>query len=183
MINGIVEINRLHVLMLCISVTLISVAQAQVKKWVDKDGKVHYGDAVSAPTKSSDVKINDARGSFNTEVKLPRTENPNASQTKKDVADEAEAKFGLSAAAIKSCIQCGKKLSVRPSNMAESPEETEKHLAIGAAIKKSCPGVQIRCKFSSNQPETNQCEAFKAEGDNIVYKGLIDDFRRQVQIK
>ena len=84
--------NKLRTIAFTVSMTLLAQtsADAQVKKWVDKDGKVHYGDAISAPVKSDEVKINDNRGSFKTEVNLPQTTTKNNAAQKNEQNTEVK---------------------------------------------------------------------------------------------
>lgn len=175
--------KKVALIALAISINLLGVSapNAQVKKWIDKDGKVHYGDSIVAPVKSEDVKIADSKGNFKTEVNLPQTATKNKLESLNEQGGEKE-KLGLSPSVLKVCLEYGKQLSARGStNM--SVEEANRQITIANSLKTSCPGVKIRCTASTEKPEGKTCEPVKATNDGVVFEEQMNGASRQVTVK
>ncbi len=148
----------------------------QVKKWVDKDGKVHYGDATNAPSKSESVHIDVKRSGYSTSLpKAAETTKKNDSASKKQ-EEEIDAKFGLPVKTINQCIAYAKEYARVPFQGGTLNDS--KASGFIAQISKTCPNVEISCTIQTHYPEDDRCEAVKPKVKNKVFSGTVDNVSR-----
>lgn len=158
-----------------IAVSPLTHAQ-QVKKWVDKDGKVHYGDAMNAPSKSESVQVNANRSGYSIDLpKIPETAKKNVAESKKKEV-EIDPKHGIPVAAINQCIAYAKEYA-RVSKA--YGEVSGKERGLIAQISKTCPNVEISCTIKTGSPEDDRCEAIKPTSKNRVFSGMVNNVRRE----
>jgi hypothetical protein len=148
----------------------------QVKRWVDKDGKVHYGDAMNSPSKSESMQVNANRSGYSTDVpKVPDTAKKVLAESKKKEL-EIDPKHGIPVAAINQCIAYAKEYARIPLNYGEA---SGKERGLIAQISKTCPNVEISCTIKTRSPEDDRCEAIKPTSKNRVFSGMVNNVRRE----
>lgn len=162
-------------MLLLIAASTLSHAQ-QVKKWVDKDGKVHYGDAMNAPSKSDSVQVTANRSGYSTYI-------PKASESTVKTATESkksdgglDAKLGIPVDAVNQCIAYAKEFARVPL---EGVRNQGKASGLIAKISKTCPNVEISCTIKTGSPQDDRCEAMKARSKNMVFSGVVNNVRRE----
>jgi len=121
------KIYQIAVSVVTISMICLSGADAyQIQKWVDKDGKVHYGDKTVAPQTSQSMQINVKEGR-----ELKAAKPPQEAEKKKKPVDE---KIEPSDVASASCIGFARKILALKMDPSIDPQDDSKKLAACSSI-------------------------------------------------
>ncbi|MBC3873675.1 DUF4124 domain-containing protein [Undibacterium flavidum] len=170
------KLNYVVAVMLVAFVVLSPTHAQQVKKWTDKDGKVHYGDAMNAPAKSESVRVAANSNGYSTDVPKTSESSKKAAPDIKKKGGEIDAKFGLPVEAINQCIAYAKEYARVPRQ--EGKLGDSKATGLIAQISKSCPNVEISCTIKTQSPQDDRCEAIKPTSKNKVFSGTVDNIPR-----
>jgi hypothetical protein len=130
---------------------------AEVFRWRDGNGVIHYGDQGSAAADSKKVVIKDSPV-VSKPVVTERTANTGADFTQSGGADDNMAK-------------CASYARVMADNQGNS-----KWLANSKLIQSTCPGTGFECTTYNHHPEKNTCVPFSWNGAGSFFKDVRRDF-------
>jgi hypothetical protein len=142
-------------LILCAACILsIDAGAAEVYRWKDKNGVVHFGDQKNAPADSQKMDIREAAGNGEPAAK----------------ERQAKAAATPTADAPDNTARC----AVYARAMVDS-RRTE-WVANADKIKSTCPGMGFECTTFNYHPEKNKCEPFPWDGSGTFFKDVKRDF-------
>jgi hypothetical protein len=162
------KIYQLAVSVVMISMICLSGADAyQIQKWVDKDGKVHYGDKTVAPQTSQSMQMNVKEGH---ELKAPKPRQE--AEKKKKPEDE---KIEPSDVASASCIGFAKKILVLKMDPSIDPQDDSKKIGgLLVSIRQACPKLEVECTVDTAVYKNERCETRQSSGDGVVFRGRVN---------
>lgn len=133
---------------------------ADVMRWKDKDGVVHYGDPNAAPKNSAPVTIRSGGAGA-------------ASAGAKDAPPPPPQAFaGFSAEKIGHCA--GLARAVINNDPGITPGGNGDTRMPGRQMNNNCPGVSFKCYTYYGHPEKNHCEPFKGADQGNVQNMMYD---------
>lgn len=159
---------KLVVSVVIISMICLSNANAyQIQKWVDKDGRVHYGDKIVAPQTSQSIQINVKEGR-----ELKTAKPPQEGEKKKKPLDE---KIEPSDVASASCIGFAKKILALKMEPSIDPQDDSKKIGgLLASIRQACPKLEVECTVDTTAYKNERCETRQSSGDGVVFRGRVN---------
>lgn len=124
-----------------------------VYKWVDENGRVHYGEKSQAPKNSSKIAI-----------KVPEnTPEPVAKAASMPTASSASASGKIDDATLQKCLELGSKMA---RNQKLTPPEIR---AESKKLLDLCPATAYECVSYVERPQDNSCKAVPMKpGGNIT---------------
>ena len=132
---------------------------AEIYRWKDKNGVVHYGDRSEAPNDGEKVVTKDSRGINEPAVKASQGE-PAHSGGGVSLAGVSPDKIAMCAVHARAMVDASKSEWVANANK----------------IKSACPGIGFECATFNHHPEKNKCEPFELNGGRIFFKDVKRDF-------
>lgn len=162
------NIGKLAVSVVSISmISMSGVGAYQIQKWIDKDGKVHYGDKTVAPQASLPVKVNVKEVH---ELKVAKPPQEVEKKKKPDVE-----KIDPADAADSSCIAFAKKilaLKIEPS--IDRQDDEKKIGGFLVSIRQTCPTLEVECTIDTTAYNSERCATRRSRGDGVVFRGRVD---------
>jgi hypothetical protein len=157
-----------HPLVLCLAACLVYSAlidvvyAAEVYKWTDENGKVHFGDRLSAPSNGQKI---DVKPQPMLEQSTPPTQ-PQSGTLPQATPAPIQSPQSKSTPADPSQIRPGcKELIDQIANVKPGTNWQPLYQQFNA----TCPGIAYECNNYQTHPENNKCEWVKRTGNNVLH--------------
>ncbi|MBC3833468.1 DUF4124 domain-containing protein [Undibacterium amnicola] len=165
-------------LLLTVSIPMNSGYAQGVYKWTDANGKVHYGDARTAPMNGKKiagteavVEAAPASSVSGDNSKNNKKSNPEGSATAKTLAQAFQ---GISAERIQKCSGFAKETLLLSFGSKDFAKEIEKQRNLLDQIRANCTGTGFQCTLSRKNPANDHCEPFSWKGTGEMLRADVD---------
>jgi hypothetical protein len=170
--------NWWHFLLVLIAIpSLINLSYAQgVYKWTDANGKVHYGDATMAPTKSKKIAGNDVmvEAASASSASKPTENKQSGSSASTEGKSVAQAFQGLPAERIQKCSGLAKEAALIQITGENLSKGMSKQRNLLEQIRANCTATGFDCSLSRTNPANDRCEPFAWKGKGEMLRANID---------